>query len=320
MPAVERAAAVRILPLTRTIGDWSIDLEDYEEQPGENPKGDWQTVTPGYFEVMGMRLLEGRFLEPTDDAAAAPVVVVNKTMADAYWPNGALGKRFRAGQREWTTIVGVVDDVSRNALVDEARTEMYHPHAQYPRTITSAPRTLTVVVKAAGGADPAALFTGVRELVRTMNPNLPVSDVRTVDDVLDTAVAEQRFMMTLLSIFGGLAVLLAVVGIYGVQTYAMSRRTHEIGIRMALGAGRSRVLSLVLRESAGLVAFGLLLGTGLALGLTRVMAAMLYGVRATDPLTFVTVPALLGAFAILATWLPARRATGVPPTEALRSD
>jgi ABC-type antimicrobial peptide transport system permease subunit len=153
-----------------------------------------------------------------------------------------------------------------------------------------------------------------------MNPNLPVSEVRTVDDVLDTAVAEQRFTMTLLSIFGGLAVLLAVVGIYGVQTYAMSRRTHEIGIRMALGAGRRRVLSLVLRESAGLVAFGLLLGTGLALGLTRVMSAMLYGVGATDLLTFLTVLALLGAFAMLATWLPARRATGVPPTEALRSD
>jgi predicted permease len=321
LPGVERAAAVRLLPLTGTIGDWSIDLENYEEQPGENPKGDWQSVTPGYFEVMGLRLLEGRLLEASDDQTAPPVVVVNKTMADAYWPDGALGKRFRSGdQREWTTIVGVVEDVSRNALVDEAREEMYHPHAQYPRTMTAAPRTMTLVVKSTGGRAPDTLFPPIREAVRTLNPNLPISDVRTVEEVLDAAVAEQRFMMTLLSIFGGLAVLLAVVGIYGVQQYSVSRRTHEIGIRMALGAGRSRVLSLVLRESVGLVGFGLLLGTALAFGLTRVMSAMLYGVRATDPLTFLAVPLLLGAFAVFATWLPARRATGVPPTEALKSE
>jgi predicted permease len=321
LSGVERAAAVRILPLTATIGDWSIDLEDYEEQPSDNPKGDWQTVTPGYFEVMGLQLLEGRLLEPTDDQTAPPVVVVNKTMADEYWPDGALGKRFRTGsQREWTTVVGVVEDVSRNALLDEARTEMYHPHAQYPRTVTAAPRTMTVVVKTAGGRGPQTLFAPIRDVVRTLDPNLPISDVRTVEDVLDAAVAEQRFMMTLLSIFGGLAVLLAVVGIYGVQQYSVSRRVHEIGIRMALGAGRNRVLSLVLRESMGLVGFGLLLGTGLALGLTQVMSAMLYGVRATDPLTFLAVPVLLGAFAVFATWLPARRATGVPPTEALRSE
>jgi putative ABC transport system permease protein len=321
VPGVERAAAVRILPLTSTIGDWSIDLEDYEEQPGDNPKGDWQTVTPGYFEVMGLELLEGRLLEPTDDQTAPPVVVVNKTMADAYWPDGALGKRFRAGsQREWTTVVGVVEDVSRNALVDEPRTEMYHPHAQYPRTVTAAPRTMTMVVKATGGRAPQTLFAPIRDVVRTLNPNLPISDVRTVQDVLDSAVAEQRFMMTLLSIFGGLAVLLAVVGIYGVQQYSVSRRVHEIGIRMALGAGRNRVLGLVLRESMGLVGLGLLLGTGLALGLTQAMSAMLYGVRATDPLTFLAVPVLLGAFAIFATWLPAQRATGVPPTEALKSE
>ena len=320
LPGVEHAAAVRILPLTATIGDWSIDLENYEEQPGDNPKGDWQAVTPGYFELMGIELVEGRVLEPTDDAAGTPVAVVNKTMADLYWPDGAIGQRFRAGQRPWTTVVGVVEDVSRNALIEEARTEMYHPHAQYPVTMTAAPRTMTLVVKAADGREGGALFAPIRELVRTANPNLPVSDVRTVEDVLAAAVASERFMMTLLSIFGALAVMLAVVGIYGVQTYSVSRRTHEIGIRMALGAGRRRVLSLVLRESAGLVGFGLLLGTGLALGLTRLMAALLYGVGATDPLTFLAVPVLLGAFAILATWLPARRASGVPPSEALKSE
>jgi putative ABC transport system permease protein len=318
LPGIRRAAAVRILPLASGIGSWSIDIEGYEEQPGEDPQGDFQSVTPGYFETMGIRLLEGRLLEPTDDATAMPVVVINRTMADAYWPEGALGQRFRAGTPEWVTIVGVIEDVSRNALVDEARTEMYHPHNQYPIAMSYAPRTMTLVVKGAG--DPRPLFPPIREVVRRVDPNLPVSGVRTVEDVLSAAVAGERFTMTLLSIFGVLALLLAVVGIYGVQAYSVSRRTHEIGIRMALGAGQRCVLSLVLRESLGMVALGLLVGTVLALGLTRLMAALLYGVGATDPLTFMAVPALLGACALLATWIPARRASGVPPTEALRSE
>ena len=319
IPDVEGAAAVRVLPLTRTIGDWSIDIEGYEEQPGENPKGDWQSVTPGYFELMGIRLVEGRLLEPTDDATAPPVVVVNRTMADSYWPTGALGQRFRAGSsRPWTTIVGVVEDVSRNALVEEPRTEMYHPHAQYPVSVTSAPRTMTLVVK--GRGDPSALFAPVRETIRSLDARLPVSDVRSVEDVLSRAVAGERVTMTLLGIFGGVALLLAVVGIYGVLSYSVSRRQHEIGIRMALGAERGRVLGLVLREGMGLALAGLALGTAMALGLTRLMASLLYGVGPLDPLTFLAVPTLLGACALVAMAVPALRASGVPPTEALRSE
>ena len=319
LPEAEDAAAVRILPLTRTIGDWSIDIEGYEEQPGENPKGDWQSVTPGYFEVMGIRLIEGRLLEPTDDASAPPVVVVNRTMAESYWPTGALGQRFRAGsQRPWTTIVGVVEDVSRNALVEEPRTEMYHPHAQYPVSVTSAPRTMTVVVK--GSGEPTRLVAPVREAVRALDPNLPVSDVRTVEDVLSQAVAGERVTMTLLGTFGAVALLLAVVGIYGVLSYSVSRRQHEIGIRLALGAERAGVLGLVVREGMGLALAGLALGTGLALLLTRLMTSLLYGVGPLDPLTFLAVPALLGLCALAATCIPALRASGVPPTEALRAE
>jgi ABC-type antimicrobial peptide transport system permease subunit len=177
---------------------------------------------------------------------------------------------------------------------------------------------MAVVVKS--DSEGTALYPAVREVVRRMDPNLPISDVRTVDAVLGAAMARERFTTTLLGTFGGLALLLAVVGIYGVQAYSVSRRTHEIGIRMALGAGQERVLKLVLGESAQLVLVGLLIGTVLALGLTRLMAALLYGVGTMDPLTFVAVGAVLGGAALLATGIPALRASGVPPTEALRAE
>jgi putative ABC transport system permease protein len=319
LPGVESAAAVRVLPLSRTIGDWSIQIEGRMASPGENPKGDWQSVTPGYFETMGMRLVQGRFLDDTDDGAATPVAVVNRTMADAYWPQGALGQRYRtSNERPYVTIVGVVEDVSRNAVVDPARTEMYHPHAQPLSSYGSASRTMTVVVKS--DSEGTALYPAVRTIVRRMDPNLPISDVRTVDAVLGAAMARERFTTTLLGTFGGLALLLAVVGIYGVQAYSVSRRTHEIGIRMALGAGQKRVLELVLAESARLVLVGLAIGTLLSLGLTRLMAALLYGVGATDPLTFAAVGLVLGVSALLATGIPALRASGVHPTEALRAE
>jgi putative ABC transport system permease protein len=320
LPGVQSASAVRILPLSRTIGNWSIQIEGRMPDPRENPNGDWQSVTPGYFETMGMRLVEGRFLEAGDDGAGTPVAVINRTMADTYWPEGALGKRFRTSNtRPYVTIVGVVEDVSRNALVEaEARPEMYHPHAQPLTSYGAAQRSMTVVIKSDG--DPRLLFPPIRQIVRRMDPNLPISEVRTVEEVLGTAMARERFTATLLGTFGALAMLLAVVGVYGVQAYSVSRRTHEIGIRMALGAGQQRVLSLVLSESARLVVLGLAIGTVLAFGLTRLMGALLYGVEATDPLTFVGVVGFLGACALLATAIPAARASGVPPTEALRAE
>ena len=317
VPGARSAGVVRMLPLAGTIGDWSIDLEGYEEGPGENPHGDWQSAGPGYFETMGLRLVEGRLFDATDDADAPPVVVVNRTMADTYWPDGAVGKRFRTGsQRPWTTVVGVVEDVRHNALVEEPREEMIHPHAQYPVALGFAPQTMTLVVKAEG--DPAALAGPVREVIRRMDPSLPVSDVRAVEDVVADAVAGQRFTMTLLGVFGAVALALAVIGIYGVLSYAVSRRMHEMGIRQALGAERGAVVRLVVGDGMRLAAGGLALGLALAAGLTRVMASLLYGVEAVDPLTFAAVPALLLAAAFLATWLPARRASGVPPSEALR--
>jgi putative ABC transport system permease protein len=316
---VRETGAVRVLPLSETIGDWSIDIEGHEEAPGENPKGDWQSVTPGYFEAMGIRLVEGRLLEASDGAAAPPVAVVNRTMAQAYWPRGALGQRFRTSQeRPWVTIVGVVEDVRRNGLLDEPRTEMYHAHAQYGTVFGLVPRAMALVVKSE--PDPAELVAPVRALIRRMDPSLPISEVRAMDDILSAAVAEQRFTMTLLTSFGAVALLMAAVGIYGVLAYSVTRRTHEIGIRMALGAGRARVLRLVLGEGLRLAGIGVALGMVLAAALTRVMASLLYGVAPLDPLTFALVPAVLAASALAATGLPALRASSVEPSEALRED
>jgi predicted permease len=319
LPGVARAGAVRIAPLTETIGDWSIEVEGRVEAPGENPKGDWQSVTAGYFEAMGIRLLEGRFIDSSDDADAPLVAVINRTMAEAYWPEGAIGRRFRTSEeRPWVTVVGVIEDVRRNALLDAPDTEMYQPEAQYPLAITGAPRTMSLVVKTE--PDPAELIAPVRALIRRMDPSLPISDVRTMDDVLGSAIAEQRFTMTLLAAFGGIALLMAAVGIYGVLAYSVSRRTHEIGIRMALGAGRARVLRLVLGEGLRLAGIGVAAGVVLAVALTRVMASLLYGVTPLDPVTFVLVPAVLTVAALAATGLPALRASGVEPSEALREE
>jgi predicted permease len=319
LPGVARAGAVRIAPLTETIGDWSIEVEGRVEAPGENPKGDWQSVTAGYFEAMGIRLLEGRTIERSDGADAPLVAVINRTMAEAYWPDGAIGRRFRAGdERPWVTVVGVVEDVRRNALLEEARTEMYHPEAQYPAAFGLVPRAMSIVVKTE--PVPTELVAPVRALIRRLDPSLPLSDVRTMEDVLGGSIAEQRFTTTLLATFGVTALLLAAVGIYGVLAYSVSRRTHEIGIRMALGAGRARVLRLVLGDGLRLAGFGIAAGVLLAAGLTRVMASLLYGVTPLDPLTFGLVPALLAAAALAATGLPALRASGVEPSESLREE
>jgi putative ABC transport system permease protein len=316
LSGVEEAAVTRRVPLAGTIGDWSIDIEGYEEQPGENPHGDWQVVSPGYFEAMGIRLADGRFLTDEDHAASAPVVVVNRTMAESYWPEGALGKRFRTSG-EWATIVGIVEDVRHNALVEEPRTEMYHPHAQYPVAFDFAPREMSLVVK--GEGDPSGLMPSIRGVVRAMDASLPLSDVRTMDGVLSDAVAEQRFTMSLLGVFGVVAVLLAVVGIYGILSYSVSKRTHEMGIRLALGAERGTVVALVVADGFRIASGGLLLGVLLALALTRLMTSLLYAVEPLDPLTFLAVPGVLGVVALVATWIPAWRASRVPPAEALRT-
>jgi putative ABC transport system permease protein len=318
-PGVESAGAVRILPLTRTIGDWSITLEGRPHVREENPNADFQAVTPGYLTAMGLRLVRGRLLTEADREDAPLVAVINETMAARYWPGDeALGKRFHMNtdDRPWMTIVGIVRTVRHNAVVEPPRAEMYIPHAQLPIEVGSAPRGMTLVVKTA--ADPIAMAGTIRQAVRELDSRLPVSAIRTMESVTAAALSRPRFTTLLLGLFAALALVLAALGIYGTISLLVAERSQEIGIRMALGAGRRTILSMVLGQGLALAAIGAGVGLAGAVALRRVLANVLYGVSSLDPLTFAVVPAMLGAVALFACLFPARRAAATDPVHTLR--
>ena len=321
LPGVHSVGAARLLPLTSTMGDWSILIEGRPMQPGDNPHGDWQVVTPGYFTTMGLDLVDGRFIERTDRGDVLPVVVVNETMAAEYWPGeSAVGKRFKMGGPEapWFTIVGVVRDVRHASVTEEPRTEMYHPHDQFRLAAGFTPAAMTLVVGTAG--DPLALVAPLRAELRAMDPNVPLSDIASMEQVTSRALSEPRFITLLLGVFATAALALAAIGIYGVISYGVTQRTHEIGIRMALGADRRRVVRMILGTGAGAVIGGIAVGVVGSVFMTNVMERMLYGVSRLDAVTFVAVPVVLSAVAVLASLVPARRAAGVDPLVALRYD
>lgn len=319
LPGVVSAGAVAALPLAEQVGDWGIDIEGRERAEGERFFGYLQVATPGYHESLRVGLAEGRLLRDADRVGSVPVVVINRSMADLFWPGGeAIGNRIRIRgfEGEWFTIVGVVADARHNEILQERRPEMFFPHAQLPMALGGTVPAMTLTARTAG--DPMALAPAVREEIRAIDPRLPVASVRPMDEVVSEALAQPRFTTFLLAVFAGIALLLGVIGIYGVVAYAVARRIPEFGIRMALGADRARILAMTIRQGLGLVAVGLLLGMFGALGASRLLAGMLYGVAATDPLTLAAVPLLLALVTVLASWIPARRAARVDPVEALR--
>jgi predicted permease len=323
LAGVESAGAVRVLPLTASIGDWTITLEDRPTPEAENYNGDWQVATPGYFETIGLSLVAGRFPTSADHGDAPLVAVINETMAARYWPGrSALGERFHLGtlDQPWIEIVGVMRDVRHNAVVEAGRAEMIVPHEQWGRATGNdmPPRGMSVLIRAVG--DPLPLAAAVREQVRTMDPTLPVSEIRTMQQITAAALAQPRFTSTLFGIFGVLSLALAGIGLYGVISYAAARRTREIGIRMALGARSRAVAGTVMAEGVALALAGAGLGLLASFWATRFLAGQLYGVSPLDPLTFAAVPAVLLAVAATASYLPARRAAGVSPLVALRTD
>jgi putative ABC transport system permease protein len=320
LPGVTMVGATRLLPLTGTIGDWTITVEGRATAPTENPNGDWQVVTPGYFEAMGMKIREGRGIAESDHERAPIVAVVNETMAKKYWPDGAIGKRFHIGtlNQPWITIVGVIGQVRHNAVTETPRAEMYVPHAQWGAAGASASRGLTYVVRTTG--NPLGVLGYVRQTVRSLDPNLPIADVQTLDTVMANSLAQARFTTTLLGLFAALALTLASIGIYGVIALLVSRRRQEIGIRIALGAKPRSILAMVVRRGMALAAAGVALGLAGALALGSVLNSMLFGVTRFDPLTFAAVPALLGAVALVACAIPAGRAANVSPMVALREE
>jgi putative ABC transport system permease protein len=315
LPGVTAAGAARLLPMASQMGDAGVNVESYARAPDESTQGEWQWVTPGYLEVMGIPLLEGRTFDQRDNADGDEAIIINKSLARHYFGDDSpLGSRIRVFG-EWATVVGVVGDVRHNAVTAPPKERFYRPQAQITN-VTGTIRSMTLTIQAAG--DPTTLIQPVRRTIAEMDPRMPVSEVQTMDQVMSEAVAQPRFAMTLLGAFSVLALALAVMGIYGVLAYAVSRRTQEIGIRMALGAEGRQVVGMVVRQGMTMALLGIAVGTGFALGLTRFMQGILYGVTPQDPVTFVAVPLLFAAVAVLACWIPAARAAGVHPSEALR--
>jgi predicted permease len=323
LPGVRAAGLVRSLPLAASIGDWGLDVEGFVESPGHNAKGDWQVVSDGAFEALGERLVRGRTLRPSDTAEALPVALVNETLARTYWPGqDPIGKRIRMGSREtrpWMTVVGLVKDERHNGVTATIKEKFFVPYAQFPTARDGdAARGMTLVVRA--GGDPMRLVNPIRAEVHRLDPRLPIANVRAMRDVVDASMATPRLTGSLLSIFAGLALVLASIGVAGVLAYLVSRRRREIGIRMALGASRANVLGLVLRRGLVYAGAGILAGVAAALFLTRLMEGLLFGVAPRDPATFLTVSGLLLFIAGVASLIPALRAARVDPLEALRAD
>ena len=320
LPGVESAAFVRVLPLDSTIGDSGVDIEGVpEEAGGYNPKGDWQVVSPGYFETLGARLVRGRFFTDADRADSQPVAAINERMAEVYWPGeDPLGRRIKVGGEDnWRTVVGIVGDLRHNGIRAEIKEKFYVPDAQFGQ-VWGVRRAMTLIARTT--ALPASLAGPIRAEIRRLDADLPVIDVRTLDDVMAATVAEPRFTTQLMTAFAALALVLAAVGIYGVLSYAVGTRTREIGIRMALGAERGAVRRMVLAQGLRLTVAGAALGLAAAALLARWIESLLYGVTPFDGVTFTAVPAVLLTAALAAIYLPACRATHVDPMRALHHE
>jgi len=319
LPGVQAAAVSMSLPPNLLVMTNPCTVEGRPLPPGRNPPAVAQLLIGGdYFKALGVPLLRGRDFTPADTEQAPPVVIINQSMAVAQFRGeDPVGRRLQLGDPDptnpWVTIVGVVADVRYNGLERASEPTMYTPYEQ-----TSWWPTMYLLVRSS--VDPAGLATGVRSLVAALDPLLPVSRVRTMDELLGQSVAEPRYRTTLLGIFAGVALLLATVGIYGVLSYTVGQRTQEIGIRMALGAQRRDILSVVLREGMALSALGVAIGLAGAAALSRVLSGLLFGVGPMDPATFGAVSGLMLCAAFAACYVPARRATRVDPLVALRAE
>jgi predicted permease len=324
VPGVRAAGAVTNLPLLTGLGDINIQIEGRTVADGEvSPRADWQAVTPGYFDAMGLVVRRGRVIEERDRTGAPGVVVINETMAERYWPgDDALGARFVLGGGAGpglVTVVGIVGDVRHGSLADPRLSQMYLAHAQFRYwNGGSVARGLTFVVRA--GGDPEASSAGLRDAVHAVDPRLPVANVQAMEDVVTASLGRERFLFALAAAFAVVALVLGVLGVYGVLAYGVARRTREIGLRLALGARGREVASLIAWEGGRLVLSGTILGLMGAILIGRLLRGLLFGVPPLDPVTLVAAPLALAAAALIATWMPARRAARLDPMEALRHE
>jgi len=320
LPGVTAVGGINIMPLSGNSTDMWVDLDGYTpHDASEKLDCEIREVAGDWFAAMGVPIVRGRAFVPGDAKTAPQVAIVNQAWVHRWSPDrDPLGRRIRLGHPAdkdppWSTIVGVIGDVHGYGLDRPTRTEIYFPQQQR----RDAPQ-MTVVVRTAG--DPAPLLAAVRGAIAEVDPQQPIFDVRTLDELVSTSLAQRRFTLTLMLLFGVVALVLAGVGIYGVMSYTVAQRTQEIGIRVALGATGGSVLAMVLRDGMRLVVIGLALGTVGALVLTRLGASLLWGVSSSDALTYVLLAIVLAAVALVAIVVPARRATRIDPMQALRSE
>jgi putative ABC transport system permease protein len=316
LPGVEAAGAVSEVPLGNNMDMYGFHAEGkINANPELDPSAERYCVSPGYRNVMHIPLLRGRDLEDTDNAGSPQAILINDEAARQMWPgDDPLGKRVKIGgtDKPWWTVVGVVGSVRQHGLDLPPTMQFYVPHSQWPYPDSD----LTLVIRTAG--KPTAIRGAARDAVRSIDPNQPISQVMPLEDYVGLSVQSRRLSLILLGSFAAIALLLSIVGIYGVTAYAVAQRTREIGVRMALGAQVRQVLSLLLRQALLLVLVGVALGVAASAAFTQLLASMLFEVKPTDPATIVFVSALLVSVALLACWIPARRATRIDPMIALR--
>jgi predicted permease len=323
LPGIQGAAMMQGLPPQRVVNANDTDFENYTappEGPFENVDY-YQTVSSAYLSTMGIPLVEGRDFA-LSDGTGAPVALVNETLAKTFFPGrSAIGRRLKPGfnqQIPWFTIVGVVRDVKQGGVDKKTGTEIYFLVDQGPKAVNFAPRNMNIVVRSSLPFD--TLAADVRRVVTAMDPTLPLVKMRTMEDVFAETISRPRFLAQLLGIFAGLALALAAIGTYGILSYSVSERRKEIGIHMAMGASRRRVLGMILGQGMRLAVVGLVLGVCASFLLTRLLQTQLFNVKPSDPLTIAGVVAFIGLVALLACYLPASRATRVDPMVVLRNE
>jgi putative ABC transport system permease protein len=316
LPGVRSAGAVLFLPLRVSILSFRIGVNSFqiEGRPpvpqGQEPMADYRMATPGYFSTMGIALRQGRLFDPHDDLDAKRVALINEAMVRKHFLHeNPLGQHITAGGKPME-IVGVVADAKLYGLDAPIEPAIYVPHLQHPGD------SMGLAVRTDG--DPTAIASAVRREILKLDPEQPISNVRTMEQVLSDSLMLRRVSMLMLTVFASLALTLATVGIYGLTAYSVSRRTHEIGLRVALGASQAQILRLVVVRGLVISLIGAAIGLAAAFQLTRALSGMLYGVTATDPLVFAGVPLLLVAVSIVASYVPARKATRIDPLVALR--
>jgi predicted permease len=320
LPGVDAAGGATGLPLSATGWSGTTTVDSQAVQPQDaSPEADQRPVFPGYFEALAIPLVRGRYFDQRDNETAAPVAIIDETLANTYWPKeDPIGKRIKQGGRQspqpWRTIVGVVRHVRYRTLESPSRVEFYWPYDQTFFSLGS----MSLAIHTS--SDPRSLAGVVQRQVQALDPDQPAYRIRTMGELMSESMARRRLSMLLLAIFAGLALALAAVGIYGIMSYSVAQRAHEVGIRMALGAGSMDVVRMVLGQSLGLTLAGILVGLLGSLALTNFLSSLLFNIKATDATTFLLVALILAVVALVASFVPAYRATTVDPVNALRQE